>query len=102
MTLLELWTDLNHTNSLLERLCVATERIATTLEIACALPEPPKYPAKPAGKDAVGTYGDFAAEPATEEEMRQKLHAMGLGDADIEDLIVQKMFGADGEEGTEA
>lgn len=101
-SLIELHADLRKTNDLILRLCMATERIALALEVACALPETPKYPAKPAGKDAVGTYGNFAAEPATEDEMRQNLRDMGIGDADIEDFIVQKMFGADGEEGTEA
>lgn len=86
----------------LERLCdeiqklrMAAERIAAAMEKAVELPAQPPAP-KAAGVEALGTYGEQTG-PESPEELREKLHAMGLSDMDIENMIVSQFFGKDGE-----
>jgi hypothetical protein len=85
----------------LERLCdemtqirLNTFRIAVALERLIAIPEQP--PIKRAGLEALGTYGE-QEQPESPEEMRERLTAMGMTDLDVERLIVDRIFGKEGE-----
>ena len=78
----------------------ALERIATCLEHALAIPEPPAYPEKPLGPEAVGAYATSidALEGTDADELRERLRAAGLDNVQIEDELVSFLTGSDSEE----
>ena len=73
----------------LTRLRIAAERIAAALEKAITIPEQPEI--KRAGLEALGTYGE--QEPESPEQLRERLVAMGVTDLEVEQMIVDRIFG---------
>lgn len=73
----------------LTKLRIAAERIAAALEAMVAIPEQPEI--KRAGLEALGTYGE--QEPESPEQLRERLVAMGVTDLEVEQMIVDRIFG---------
>ncbi len=87
-----------------DRFVLAAERIANAFErIACVaetfLPQEVQVPEKPLGPDNVMQY---AQEPNPEdlEDMRAKFRESGMSDREIDNKMVQVMFGGGDDEET--
>lgn len=87
MSLLNVNNTLIPTDELV-RIRTALERIATCLERATEIPAQPPYPEKPLGPDAIGSYANHIQDPEEANDVRDRLRAAGLSDADIEATIV--------------
>lgn len=80
-----------------EELAINIGRLATVAEKLVETPAAPPLPAKPAGPEAIGEYGEALVDSESPEEMRSKLEEMGWTSQDIESFVMSRMFGGEEE-----
>lgn len=73
------------------RIADALERIALCLETLTTIPAQP--PSKPVTEAALGMYGTALTEANSPDDLRERLHAAGLSDHEVEEQVVKMMFG---------